>query len=157
MNACSRPVTGNGLVFVVVGDAGPTVCAIKPNGVGDITESNVEWLMERGGPKRPSLILSDGHLFMVTDDGVARSVLAETGKGGWKKRLGGNFRASPILANGLIYCFDLDGVASVFEANAKQFNLVAKNQLDAGCQASPAVADDSLYVRTTTHLYCIRK
>ena len=157
MNACARPVVGHGLVYVVIGDAGPTICAINPSGTGNVTESNVAWTMERGGPKRPSLILVDEHLFMVTDDGVAQCAAAKTGKPAWKKRLGGNFRASPILANGHIYWFDLDGVCSVFETSSDELNLVAKNELENGCQASPAVAGNDLYVRTTEHLYCIRK
>ncbi|MFC1758634.1 PQQ-binding-like beta-propeller repeat protein, partial [Planctomycetota bacterium] len=157
MNACARPVAGHGLVFIVVGDAGPTICAINPDGAGNVTESNVAWTMERGGPKRPSLILQGDHLYMVTDDGVAQCVDAKTGKPSWKKRLGGNYRSSPILANGQLYCFDLDGTCSVFEANPAEFKLIAKNRLDNGCQASPAVAGNNLYVRTTEGLYCIRK
>ena len=157
MNACARPVAGVGIVYIVIGDAGPSICAVKPDGAGNVTESKVVWQMERGGPKRPSLILKDRHLFMVSDDGVAQCVNAKTGETVWKKRLGGNFRASPILANGLMYCFDLDGVCSVFEANADRFTLVSRNRLDNGCQASAAVAGDDLIVRTTQHLYCIRR
>ena len=156
MNACSRPVFGHGLVYIVVGDSGPNICAVKADGLGNVTDSKVVWQMERGGPKRPSLVLSKDHLFMVSDDGVAQCVNAKTGDPIWKKRLGGNFRSSPILANGRLYCFDLDGVCSVFESNEDEFKLIAKNQLENGCQASPAVADDDLIVRTTEHLYCIR-
>ncbi|MCA9212646.1 MAG: PQQ-binding-like beta-propeller repeat protein [Planctomycetales bacterium] len=157
MNACSRPVFGHGLVYVVIGDAGPTICAISPDGTGNVTDSNIAWTMERGGPKRPSLLLHEDHLYMVTDDGIAQCVDAKTGKPSWKERLGGNFRSSPILSDGNIYCFDLDGVCTVFQANPNEFIQVAKNELENGCQASPAVTGESMIVRTTRHLYCIRK
>jgi outer membrane protein assembly factor BamB len=143
------------LVYIVVGDSGPALCAVNANGTGDITDSQVEWQMDRGGPKRPSLILQSDHLFMVTDDGVALCSTADSGTIVWKERLGGNFRASPILAGDRLYFFDLDGVCSVVAANAEKFTLIAKNVLDNGCQASPAVVGDSMYVRTTEHLYCI--
>ena len=37
----------------------------------------------------------------------------------------------------------------------REFKLLAKNKLDDGCMASPAVADNALLVRTRTHLYRI--
>jgi hypothetical protein len=45
----------------------------------------------------------------------------------------------------------------VIEANPKEFRLLAENQLEAGCMASPAVIGDALIVRTKTRLYRIER
>ena len=38
-----------------------------------------------------------------------------------------------------------------------EYKLVAENQLDNGFQASPAAIGPALYLRSTTHLYCIEE
>jgi outer membrane protein assembly factor BamB len=159
MNAAARPVFGNGVVYIAIGDAGsvagPSMIAVRMDGKGDVSQTHVVWSMKTGGPKRPSLLLQDEHLFMVADEGVARCLNASTGETIWKERLAGTFRASPVLANGRIYFFSLEGSMPVVEASPK-FKLLADNELENGCQASPAAVGDSLYVRTTRHLYCIQ-
>lgn len=154
MNAASRPVYADGIVYIVIGDAGPTLYAVKTDGSGDVTDTHVAWSMKAGGPKRPSPILTNGLLFYVTDDGVANCVDAKTGKNHWKKRLAGKFRSSPILANDRVYYFDLDGKSSVVKAS-REFALLAENHLESGCQASAAVSGDALFVRTVKSLYRI--
>jgi len=44
----------------------------------------------------------------------------------------------------------------VFEP-AREFRSLAVNKLDGTCMASPAVADNALFVRTKTHLYRIEQ
>lgn len=157
MNAATRPVHGNGIVYLSPGDAGPnTLVAVRADGHGQLSDESIAWKVKSGTSKRPSFILTESMLFMVTDDGIAKCFDAETGKRIWQKRLGGNFRSSPILSNGLIYCFDQDGSSYVFAA-AKEFKLIAKNQLENGCQASPSVLGNSLIVRTTKNLYRIEQ
>ncbi|HAL13930.1 MAG TPA: quinonprotein alcohol dehydrogenase, partial [Planctomycetaceae bacterium] len=64
--------------------------------------------------------------------------------------------ASPIATDEHIYFFDRDGTTTVVRLG-DSYDVVSQNKLDAGCMASPAVADDAIYIRTTTHLYCIKK
>ena len=49
-----------------------------------------------------------------------------------------------------------DGTAYVFAA-APEFKLLAKNVLGEPVKATPAVADDRLYIRGQEHLFCIGK
>ena len=72
----------------------------------------------------------------------------------WQKRLGGEFSASVLAVGNLIYLFDHDGKSYVF-AGDRSGTLVAENQLDDGCMASPAVVDGNLIVRTRSALYRI--
>lgn len=155
MNACTRPLFGHGLIFIATGDAPSSLTAVRPDGSGDVTDSHVSWTLDKSAPKRPSQLLVGDHLFLVNDDGIAACLEPKSGEVIWRHRLGGNFRSSPIYAGGRIYCFDLDGKSHVFAAG-EQFKLLATNTLANGCQASPAVSDDSLFVRTTGHLYRIQ-
>jgi hypothetical protein len=53
------------------------------------------------------LLLLNGRIYMVSDDGVANCIDAATGDPVWSKRLGGSFAASRIYADGHIYFCDL--------------------------------------------------
>lgn len=158
MNSATRPLIANGLVYVTNGDSTgkikPSLVAIRPGGNGNVTESHVVWNLQKGVTKRPSPLVIDDLLFLVGDDGVATCVEANTGEVVWRKRIGGSFRSSPVYAQGRIYCFDLDGACTVIEAG-REFKQLATNELDHGCQASPAISGNDLFVRTTQYLYCI--
>ena len=72
----------------------------------------------------------------------------------WKEKIGGNYAASPICADGRLYFFSEQGKGTVLKAGRSP-EVLATNRLDAGCMASPAVAGDSIFLRTKTHLYRI--
>jgi len=93
---------------------------------------------------------------MVSDTGVLSCVAAETGAVLWQQRVPGNYSASPVLAGGLIYLPSEEGVTVVFRPGPS-FQAVAVNQLDEPILASMAVAGQSLYIRTSGHLYRIAK
>ena len=92
---------------------------------------------------------------MVNDKGIVSWVDLETGKATWTERMGGPHTASPIHADGRIYFVGEDGQMRVIAADPKEFRLLADNQLDSGCMASPAVIGNDLLIRTKTHLYRI--
>jgi len=68
---------------------------------------------------------------------------------------GGKYYASPVAANGHIYFTSLeDGVVTVLKAGADKPVVVAKNPpLGERVAATPAIADNTLYIRTEKHLY----
>jgi len=162
-SAGTRPVVGHGLVFVPTGWSQGQTLAIRPGKGGEFLDANaaapaqamqlaVAWKSKRGTPKKPALTLVGDLLFGVEDGGVATCWEARTGDVVWTERLGGNYSASPVFADGRLYCLGQDGAAVVIAAD-RTFKKLAENRLDAGCMASPAVSDDALFVRTTTHLY----
>lgn len=154
MNAAGRPLYGNGLIYVTTADGPNPLVAIKPMGLGDISE-NIVWKSNKAIPKRPSQILVGDLLFMMNDGGVASCIEALTGTVVWSKRLTGEYWASPLYANGLIYCFSQTGDIIVFKA-ARELEVVAENKLGDGFNASPAVAGESLILRSKSHLYRIQ-
>jgi outer membrane protein assembly factor BamB len=157
-NVACRPVVAHGLIYYT-GGVGKQLHAVRPGGSGDVTDTHVAWSVRKSVPNMPSVLVVDDMLFMVSDDGGIVSCLdAKTGEQFWRSRLGGGKQhwASPVYAAGKIYFCSTDGYVTVIEA-AKEFTRLVNNQLNASFRASPAVADDSLILRSTTHLYCIMK
>lgn len=145
-----RPVVGHGLVFVSTGFARSELLAIKPPpGKG---EPEVVWRTSRNAPNKPSPLLIGDHLYLVDDGGIASCLEARTGQEMWRERVGGNYSASPITANGRIYFFSEEGKTTVVAAKP-EFKILATNELGDGFMASPAVAGDSLILRSRTHIY----
>ena len=170
-SASTRPVAGNGLVYLLTGWSNGQLLAIRPGKTGGVIDANapagessgsaesdskvkVEWKLKRGVPKKPSLLLVDDLLFMVDDGGFASCVEAKTGKEVWRERIGGAYSAAPVWANGRIYFCSEEGKTTVVEAS-RTFKTLAENKLEDGFLASPAIAGKALYLRTRTNLYRI--
>lgn len=134
--------------------SGRELWAIRLDGQNVVTDDHVLSKYKRTVPRRPFVLLVDDLLLMVDDSGVAACVNEKTGREVWTKRLGGNFSSSPIYADGRIYFFDQNGKTTVIEA-ARQYKVVAINQLDVGFMASPAVSGRALFLRTWLHMYRI--
>ena len=149
-----RPVFGDGLVYITTGFHEPTVLAVRVGRPGDVTRTHVAWTLDRSAPLTPSPLLVDGVLYLVSDIGIATCVDARTGEVRWQQRIGGNHSASPILADGRIYFLSEEGVATVI-APGPEFRRLAVNELDGATLASMAVADQSIFIRSATHLYRI--
>ena len=132
----------------------PQLFGVKLGGSGNITEANLVWKQTSSAPNKPSPLLIDDLLFMISDGGVASCLDTKTGEPVWTKRLGGNFSASPIFAAGRIYTSDQDGKTFVFKPG-REFQQLAVNKLDEGCMASPAVSGKAIFLRTKTCLYRI--
>ena len=82
------PLVAGDRVFVVTDFLRPQLWAIRANGSGDVTESNVLWKVARQVGSSPSPVLADGRIFLITDQGVATCVDVDAGKLVWQKRLG---------------------------------------------------------------------
>ncbi len=151
--AC-RPLFEHGLIYFQTG-GGYELWSIRPGGKGVLGDEAIVWKHKRVAvPRRSSPVIVDDSIYVVDDNGVAACLDALTGEVVWKKRLGSNFSSSLIYADGRIYFFDQEGKATVLRASRK-YEVLAENELDEGCMASPAVSGDALFVRTRTHLYRI--
>lgn len=149
-----RPVYGNGTVYISTGFGKPQLFAIRVDGSGDVTDSHVSWIEKKGIPAKPSPLLVDGKLYVISDDGIASCFDAESGELVWKQRVGGKYSASPILADGKIYLCSHEGKVTVFTPG-QEFTMLAENQLDGQLMASPAALGDYLLIRSDKALYRI--
>ena len=115
------------------------------------------WKQTKGLPYVPSAILYRGQYVMVKDGGIVTAYDAKTGDELYQKRAvaAGSYYASPVAADGHIYFASLaDGAVTVLAAGATKPEVVAENPpLGERLAATPAIADDTLYVRTAGHLY----
>jgi outer membrane protein assembly factor BamB len=145
----------NNVFFMTAGFPTYHIMGIRPDGLGNITQSHVLW--HHKGETRayvPSPIAQDRYFFMVNDDGKASCWDSATGKKQWMEPLGPHHSASPVSAGGLLYFTDDDGKTYVLKAR-NQFELVACNDLAEPCFSSPAIAHGQLFIRTLHHLHCI--
>lgn len=155
-----RPVFGDGLLYVSTGFDRPEVWAVKPDGSGDISGTNVVWKTVTGAPAQPSPLLVGERLYLVNDSGLASCLDAKTGAAKWRERIpsknetSGQFSASPLFADGRIYFFDRQGMTTVIEPG-DTMKVLAKNELEDGFMASAAVVGKSLILRTKKALYRI--
>lgn len=152
MNASARPLRFADQVVVCTASGGDRMLSVRLGGTGDVTESNVLWRYNKSAPTMPNPILIDKSLWVVADNGVLTRLNPESGEQTEQKRLPGEYSSSPIRVGNRVYFFNKDGVCSVLAAN-DSVNVIATNELDEGCLATPAVAEDSLIVRTKSTLY----
>lgn len=149
-----RPVFNDGVVYFSTGFGKPELWAVRVDGTGDVTDSHVEWTMLQGIPAKPSPLVHDDLIYVVSDNGVASCLSAEDGEQIWKKRIGGDYSASPLLAGGNIYFGSHDGKVTVLKPGVDA-EVIAENQFDGKIMASPAVVDDAIILRTDRALYRI--
>ena len=148
-------VLGDGLVFTAGGWGGKdSIKAFRLGGRGDLKEMQLVWEQKKNMPRVPSLLYSKPYLYAITDGGVASCMKADTGELVWQERVGGNFSASPVAAEGRIYFLGDEGETTVIAA-APEFNVLAKNPLGEKCQASPAISQKRIFIRTAGNLFCL--
>lgn len=163
------PVAGEGLLYLATGSQGESnrpVFAVRPGASGDLTlakgeEQNkyVAWFHPRASAYTSSPLIYRGRMYVVNDNGILTVFDSQTGKEIYKARAGGSgntFSASPWAADGKVYLLSEDGHTFVIEAGDKYVEL-AKNSLDEMSLASPALAPDTIFLRTQTRLYRIGK
>lgn len=126
---------------------------------GEGSETEAEWLWggARSAPKIPSPVIVEGKLFVVTDKGVLAVFDPASGKQLATRRLArGNYHSSLVSGDGKLYVTSDSCLTSVVSATGK-FKTVAENQIEGRCEASTAITEKALVIRTMDELYCIEK
>jgi outer membrane protein assembly factor BamB len=160
MNPIPSPVAADGMVFVTSGFQGNHLKAIRLAGArGDITDTNaIAWTLNRDTPYVPSPLLYDGVLYLLkTNSGILSVFDAKTGMPHYQlQRLDGlpEVFASPVGARERVYFAGRTGTTLVVR-HGSTFEVLAKNKLDDGFDASPALVDNEIFLRGYEHLYAI--
>jgi outer membrane protein assembly factor BamB len=152
-------VIGGGTVFTSSGFGAETIRAVRldPAAKGDVTQSHILWEQKRGVPMLSSFLYHDGLLYTLKENGILQCLDAKTGEIVWKDRLeGGGFSASPVFAAGRIYFLGENGTTTVI-APGKEFKVLAENPLPGPCQASLAVSEGQIFIRSAKELVCVGK
>ena len=115
------------------------------------------WTSHRSPADVSSPVLYKGRLFTITSTGVMVCYDADSGDVIWRHRVGsrlGVFYASLMAAGDKVYAVRSNGTTYVIAAEDR-FRLIAQSSLREEIFASPALAADCLFLRTTAALYCI--
>jgi outer membrane protein assembly factor BamB len=148
-------------VIVMSGFRDPNLLAIKLGRKGDLTDTDaITWTTNRGTSYTPSPVLHDGKLYMLTDSGMLSCLDASTGKPFYERtRLPKpySFKSSLVLVKDRLYMASENDDVIVVKAG-EQFEVIATNTLaDQSFIATPAVSGGDLYLRSETHLFCVRE
>jgi outer membrane protein assembly factor BamB len=141
---CGTMVWEGDIVFASGGYPKAETLAVKADGSGQVLWRNNQKCYEQ------SMLVHNGYLYGLTDNGVMFCWRANDGKEMWKQRLTGPVSASPVLAGGNIYWANELGTMYVFRPNPDKFDLVQENQIGTDSFPSPAVAGNEIFLRVGT-------
>jgi outer membrane protein assembly factor BamB len=153
---CPSVIAHDGVVFAIGGRKNTTI-AVKAGGKGAVGPL---WTLDRGS-NVSSPVYYAGHLYWAHDGkGVAYCVNAANGKLVYEERLQpvpGRIYASATEGAGKVYYVSRESGTYVVAAQP-EFKQLAHNTLKSDpsiCNASPALADGMIYLRSDRFLYCI--
>lgn len=146
------PILAGGLVCAV--NPSSKIFAIRPDGSGDVTKTNVAWTGEENIPDVTSPASNGELVFFVTSNGLLTCLDAKDGKKQWDHDFGTEVQASPAIAGNRVYVIATNGSAFVAEAG-RQFKQLAQCATEDKIYASPAFANGRIYLRGMTNLICI--
>jgi outer membrane protein assembly factor BamB len=155
---CPSVVAHEGIIYAIGG--GHTSLAVRTGGEGDVTASHTLWRHTKGS-NVSSPIFHEGHLYWFSDSGgYLCCQQADTGETVYQQRLEprpGRIWSSPVLAEGKLFVVSQHNGTYVTAASP-QFKLLAHNVFaddDSRTNASPAMDDGQILLRTDRFLYCI--
>jgi outer membrane protein assembly factor BamB len=144
-------------VYCIGGRSGGGL-AVRLGGSGNVTKSHRTWWINKGS-NVPSPILHEGKLYWAHENNaVVYCADAETGDIVYEERLqrAGQIYASPLLGDGKLYYTTRDGKTFAVSVGPK-FEVLAVNDLGdrSAFNATGAIADGRLFLRSDKFLYCI--
>ncbi len=133
--------------------------AVRGGGVGDITDTHILWETTRTLPYVASPLAYGGRVYFVKKGGLLSCLDLATGKpvyGPERLGIGGEYYACPVAVGDRILVGAERGTLFVLSAGS-EFEVIARNDLGESICATPAVVDDTLYVRTSQHLWAFQE
>jgi hypothetical protein len=124
-------------------------------GAGDRTASNLVWRYTKSFSNLITPLIYRDVLYLVKNGGIITTLNPKTGdvlKTGRTKDAIDEYFASPVAADGKVFLLSHSGKVTVLKADP-QWDVLAVNDLDETSQATPAIADGRIYIRTHKALY----
>ena len=156
----SSPIFGDGAV--VAATSGPGVAkavAVRPGGSGDTSANGLLWKKERLKGSVGTGVIHQGYWFSISYDGIASCISMKDGTAVWENRLKGlgargSSWSSMIIADEKIYLPNQSGDVFILRA-APKFEVLAVNTVSEPTNASLAVSNGEIFIRTDQALWCI--
>jgi outer membrane protein assembly factor BamB len=156
-NTIPQPVQHGDLVFAMSGHTIRMLMAIRLGRRGNLTNTDaIAWSTARGASYTPSPLLSDGRLYVLTDNGLLSAFDAATGKPFYQQaRLPKpySFKASPVGAAGRLYLATEDEDVVVVRMGDRPEVLATNTLRGQSFIASPVIVEGDIYLRSQTHLF----
>ncbi len=160
-NVCPSVIVDGDIVYSFGGYRSSGCIAVRAGGKDDVTESRVLW-SNRPSSYVATPLLHEGRFYWINDQGIAYCVSAQDGEVIYRARVGKleggrPVYASPIFAGKYIYVVTRYSGTIVYPPG-DSFDPIATNAFadDATIfNATPAVSDGRLYLRSDKALYCI--
>lgn len=133
--------------------------AITPGGEGLLNETDfIAWEYRKNLPYVACPLLSQNRVYLVKSLGVISCLNTETGIpyfDGERTGVKGEYFSSPILiGNRLLFTSSLGYVFQI--RDSETFEILSSNYLGEEIIATPAIVDDTLYLRTRAHLWAFK-
>lgn len=125
--------------------------ALKPG-----SEGEVAWSYTKNLPYVSSPLVYRDRLYLLKDGPLLTCLDAKTGKPVYEAERvkgGARYYASPVAAGGHIYLASLEGTVAVVVAGEDAPDVVYSVKLGDPIRATPAIAHDTLYIRSDKFLY----
>jgi outer membrane protein assembly factor BamB len=150
-NVIPSAAADGGVVYVPAGG----MTALRP--ADGTSEPSVLWKAAKLQPASASPIVSAGRIYTINRAGVVVCADAASGEILSQVRLQGSFWGTPALVGDRLYCISQEGLAQVVEYSdeGRQGEVIGKGEIGETIQASPAVANGALYLRSDRHLWKI--
>ena len=116
----------------------------------------IAWKNNRFSSGTPSPLVYRGKVFTMSGP-IVKCGDASNGKLLWQLRLKGAFTSSPVAADGHLYYFGENGMTYVIDISGAKGKIVSENELGATILCTPAIADNSVFVRSDGHLWKISR
>jgi outer membrane protein assembly factor BamB len=155
----TTPVWGDEVLLASSsGPGGASAIALKAGGSGEVTDGQRLWRIERAKSAIGSGVIHQGHIYNISQDGLAQCLEAKTGKVVWEERLKGpgsrgSSWSSILLAEGKLYIPNQSGDVFVLRASPT-YEPIATNSVAESTNASLAASDGDLFLRTDKSLWC---
>ena len=153
-DSAPSPVYSTGYVFAI--EPYTTLYALKHDPNDPAAAPQVAWTADDDVPDISSPLSDGSRVYTLTASGHLICYSVADGKLLWEHEFDGDFSASPALADGNIYLLNESGVMYVIAA-ADEYTEIATSKMKDKFRASPAFANERLFLRGQKHLYCIGK
>ena len=102
-----------------------------------------------------SMLHYQGVVYLASDAGILQAADAATGQRLFQGRTGNLYSAAPVAGDGKVYFVSESGETVVLKAS-REFEILARNQLDGRFLASPVIANGLLLLRSDDELIAVR-
>lgn len=161
------PVVAHGLIVITnAHGAMAPVYAVRENASGDVTlaagastNAAIAWSYPRDGAYMVTPLVYRDLLYVAKNNGALNVYDVRSGEKKYQQRLGDGttgFSASPVAGDGKVYFTSEDGHIYVLKAGPV-FELLAVNEMEEICMATPAISEGTLFFRTRDHAVAIRR